>query len=57
MDGKTKLKSVPAVNIQQNDKGFTVEVAAPGMTKEDCDVSGRTRIIIGLSLFIEEIRK
>lgn len=31
-------KSVPAINIQQNEKGFTVEVAAPGMTKEDCVV-------------------
>ena len=31
-------RSVPAVNIQQNDNGFTVEVAAPGMTKEDCTV-------------------
>ncbi len=31
-------KSVPAINIQQNDTGFTVEVAAPGMTKEDCVV-------------------
>ena len=31
-------RSVPAVNIQQNDHGFTVEVAAPGMTKEDCVV-------------------
>ena len=29
-------KSVPAINILQNDDGFTVEVAAPGMTKEDC---------------------
>lgn len=29
-------KSVPAINIQQNENGFTVEVAAPGMTKEDC---------------------
>src|SRR5690554_7716121 len=29
-------RSVPAVNIQQNENGFTVEVAAPGMTKEDC---------------------
>lgn len=32
-------KSVPAINIQQNENGFTVEVAAPGMTKEDCKVS------------------
>lgn len=31
-------RSVPAINIQQNEKGFTVEVAAPGMTKEDCVV-------------------
>jgi HSP20 family protein len=31
-------KSVPAINIQQNDNGFTVEVAAPGMTREDCVV-------------------
>lgn len=31
-------KSVPAINIQQGENGFTVEVAAPGMTKEDCVV-------------------
>ncbi|MCE5205480.1 MAG: Hsp20/alpha crystallin family protein [Proteiniphilum sp.] len=31
-------KSAPAINIQQNENGFTVEVAAPGMTKEDCNV-------------------
>jgi HSP20 family protein len=31
-------KSIPAINIQQNDEGFIVEVAAPGMTKEDCVV-------------------
>lgn len=31
-------KSMPAINIQQNDNGFTVEVAAPGMTREDCNV-------------------
>lgn len=32
------FKSTPAINIQQNDKGFIVEVAAPGMTKDDCVV-------------------
>lgn len=32
-------KSVPAINIKQCEKNFIVEVAAPGMTKEDCDVS------------------
>jgi HSP20 family protein len=31
-------KSLPAINIQQHENGFTVEVAAPGMTKEDCNV-------------------
>lgn len=32
------VKSSPAINIQQNDDGFKLEVAAPGMTKEDCVV-------------------
>ncbi len=31
-------RSLPAVNIKQNDDSFLVEVAAPGMTKEDCNV-------------------
>lgn len=35
---ENNTKSVPAINIQQNDNGFAVEVAAPGMTKEDCVV-------------------
>lgn len=35
---ESSSRSIPAVNIQQNDNGFTVEVAAPGMTKEDCVV-------------------
>lgn len=35
---ENRSSSVPAINIQQNEKGFTVEVAAPGMTKEDCVV-------------------
>lgn len=35
---ESNTKSSPAVNIQQNDNGFMVEVAAPGMTKEDCVV-------------------
>lgn len=26
---------VPAVNIKENDKGFTIELAAPGLKKED----------------------
>ena len=35
---ESSSKSVPSVNILQNDNGFKVEVAAPGMTKEDCVV-------------------
>ena len=35
---ENSVKSSPAINIQQNDEGFIVEVAAPGMTKEDCVV-------------------
>ncbi len=30
--------SSPALNILENEKGFIVEVAAPGMTKEDFNV-------------------
>ena len=35
---ESSVKSTPAVNIQQNEAGFIVEVAAPGMTQEDCVV-------------------
>jgi HSP20 family protein len=31
-------RSVPAINIREEENGFVVEVAAPGMTKEDCNV-------------------
>ena len=31
--------SVPAINIREEENGFVVEVAAPGMTKEDCNVT------------------
>ncbi len=30
--------SVPAVNIKEEDEGYTVEVAAPGLAKEDFNV-------------------
>ena len=29
----------PAINVSEDDKGYTVEIAAPGMTKEDFNVS------------------
>lgn len=31
--------SVPAVNIKENDKNFEIEVAAPGLNKEDFKVN------------------
>jgi HSP20 family protein len=34
----TSNRSVPAINIREEENGFVVEVAAPGMTKEDCNV-------------------
>src|SRR5574344_2206512 len=32
-------KSVPAINIKESKKNYEVEVAAPGMKKEDCKLS------------------
>lgn len=29
----------PAINVSEDDKGYKVEIAAPGMTKEDFNVS------------------
>ena len=34
---KTKA-TAPAINVKENDKAYTVEVAAPGMTKDDFNV-------------------
>lgn len=30
--------TAPAINVKEDDKGYTVELAAPGMTKEDFNV-------------------
>ena len=30
--------TAPAINVKESDKGYTVELAAPGMKKEDFDV-------------------
>lgn len=32
------MANVPATNIRESDKGFTIEVAAPGLKKEDFDI-------------------
>lgn len=34
----TSQKSTPAYNVTESDKAYTVEVAVPGIRKEDCKV-------------------
>lgn len=34
-----KLQSVPAVNVKETDKGYEIEVAAPGLSRKDFNVS------------------
>ena len=35
---KLATRHIPSVNISENEKGFMIEVAAPGMKKEDFNV-------------------
>jgi HSP20 family protein len=37
--------SVPAVNVKETDNGFEIEVAAPGLSKEDFDISVEKRVL------------
>ncbi|MCC6383897.1 MAG: Hsp20/alpha crystallin family protein [Bacteroidia bacterium] len=37
--GDSRRQSVPAVNISETDENFRIEVAAPGMNKEDFKIS------------------
>ncbi|MCF6366531.1 MAG: Hsp20/alpha crystallin family protein [Bacteroidales bacterium] len=36
---KSRLSSVPMVNVFENDKSFRIELAAPGMNKEDIKIN------------------
>ena len=38
-DSDMLQKSVPAVNVVEHDKNFEIELAAPGMTKEDFHIT------------------
>ncbi len=38
-------RSIPAVNIKENDKNFEVEVAAPGMDKKDFKVEVENNVL------------
>ena len=37
--------TVPAVNIKENENNFTIEVAAPGLNKEDFDIKLEKNIL------------
>lgn len=38
-------KSVPAVNVKENEKEFQVELAAPGLKKEDFNISVEKNVL------------
>lgn len=40
-----KRSSVPAVNVKETEKGYDIEVAAPGLAKEDFDISVEKRVL------------
>ena len=44
--------SLPAVNIKEADKEFTLQIASPGLTKEDFEVSFEDNV-----LSIEVVKK
>jgi len=37
--------SLPAVNVKENEDEFTIEVAAPGMTKKDFNISFHNNVL------------
>ena len=40
-----KHQSVPAVNVRETDKGFEIELAAPGLSKKDFKITVENRIL------------
>src|SRR5690242_3307558 len=40
-----RTQSVPAVNVTETEKGFEIEVAAPGLSRKDFKVSVDNRIL------------
>lgn len=40
-----KMQSVPAVNVKETEKGFDIEVAAPGLSKKDFNVTVENGIL------------
>ncbi len=40
-ESERNRSSHPAVNVEENDKEYRIEVAAPGLTKEDLKIYSR----------------
>ena len=40
-----RKQSVPAVNVKENEKGFEIEVAAPGLAKKDFNITVDNRVL------------
>ena len=40
-----KNQSVPAVNVKESEKGFEIEVAAPGLSKKDFNITVENRML------------
>lgn len=40
-----RKQTVPAVNVKETDKAFEIELAAPGLTKDDFEISVDSRVL------------
>ncbi len=40
-----RKQSVPAVNVKETEKSFEIEVAAPGLTKKDFNITVENRVL------------
>jgi HSP20 family protein len=40
-----RKQTVPAVNVKETDQGFEIELAAPGLTKDDFKISVENRVL------------
>ena len=40
-----KKQSIPAVNVKETDKGFDIELAAPGLSKKDFNITVENRVL------------
>jgi HSP20 family protein len=40
-----RKQSVPAVNVKENETGYEIEVAAPGLSKKDFNINVENRVL------------